>query len=80
MLKKYRTMLKKTVLGTVIAFSCTQAFAADYTDGNIRKNDFNWMQLNLMQSVDAKVPYGIRNDTYLEVRCTFRNYRSVWLC
>lgn len=47
--------------------SCTQALAADYTDGNVRKNDFNWMQMNLMQSVDAKVPYGIRNDTYLEL-------------
>lgn len=23
--------------------------------------------MNLMQSVDAKVPYGIRNDTYLEL-------------
>lgn len=67
MLKKNISMLKKTVLGTVFAISCTQALAADYTDGNIRKNDFNWMQLNLMQSVDAKVPYGIRNDTYLEL-------------
>ncbi|MCX9031536.1 outer membrane protein OmpK [Citrobacter portucalensis] len=60
-------MIKKTILGAVVAMSCMQAFAADYTDGNIRKNDFNWMQMNLMQSVDAKVPYGIRNDTYLEL-------------
>ncbi|EBQ6684685.1 hypothetical protein BU765_25975, partial [Salmonella enterica] len=67
MLKKNKSMMKKTVLGAVIAMCCTQALAADYTDGNIRKNDFNWMQMNLMQSVDAKVPYGIRNDTYLEL-------------
>ena len=65
MLKKNKLMIKKTILGAVVAMSCMQAFAADYTDGNIRKNDFNWMQMNLMQSVDAKVPYGIRNDTYL---------------
>ncbi len=67
MLKKNKSMMKKTVLGAVIAMCCTQALAADYADGNIRKNDFNWMQMNLMQSVDAKVPYGIRNDTYLEL-------------
>lgn len=64
---KNKSMIKKTVLGTIVAMSCTQALAADYTDGNVRKNDFNWMQMNLMQSVDAKVPYGIRNDTYLEL-------------
>lgn len=67
MLKNNKLMIKKTILGAVVAMSCMQAFAADYTDGNIRKNDFNWMQMNLMQSVDAKVPYGIRNDTYLEL-------------
>ncbi|AYL51017.1 outer membrane protein OmpK [Citrobacter freundii] len=64
---KNKSMIKKTVLGAIVAMSCTQALAADYTDGNVRKNDFNWMQMNLMQSVDAKVPYGIRNDTYLEL-------------
>lgn len=51
----------------IISVGCPQAIAADYRDGNIRKNDFSWMQMNLMQSVDAKVPYGIRNDTYLEL-------------
>lgn len=64
---KNKSMIKKTVLSAIVAMSCTQALAVDYTDGNVRKNDFNWMQMNLMQSVDAKVPYGIRNDTYLEL-------------
>ncbi|HCE9100704.1 TPA: hypothetical protein R4228_001148, partial [Citrobacter freundii] len=47
---KNKSMIKKTVLGAIVAMSCTQALAADYTDGNVRKNDFNWMQMNLMQS------------------------------
>ena len=54
---------KKTLLAMIISVGCPQAIAADYRDGNIRKNDFSWMQMNLMQSVDAKVPYGIRNNT-----------------
>ncbi|HEJ0074118.1 TPA: outer membrane protein OmpK [Klebsiella oxytoca] len=58
---------KKTLLAMIISVGCSQAIAADYRDGNIRKNDFSWMQMNLMQSMDAKVPYGIRNDTYLEL-------------
>ncbi|MDE9671444.1 hypothetical protein RQL92_04655 [Citrobacter freundii] len=49
---KNKSMIKKTVLGAIVAMSCTQALAADYTDGNVRKNDFNWMQMNLMQSAD----------------------------
>lgn len=38
MLKNNKLMIKKTILGAVVAMSCMQAFAADYTDGNIRKN------------------------------------------
>ena len=48
----------------------TPAFAADYSDGNIHKNDFKWMQFNLMHTID-QMPYkkseGGYNDTYLEM-------------
>ncbi|EON4760158.1 outer membrane protein OmpK [Shigella sonnei] len=59
--------VKIVLISMAIGMASVNTFAADYADGNIRKNDFNWMQINLMQSVDAKVPYGIRDDTYLEL-------------
>ena len=46
------------------------ASAADYADGNIHKNDFKWMQFNVMHTID-QMPYkkseGGYNDTYLEM-------------
>ncbi|MGV4198591.1 hypothetical protein [Citrobacter murliniae] len=51
MLRKNISMIKNLVVGAVMSMGCAHAVAADYTDGNIRKNDFNWMQMNLMQSV-----------------------------
>lgn len=63
----FNKTVKNIVMAAAVCAASVNALAADYTDGNVRKNDFTWMQLNLMQSVDAKVPYGIRNDTYLEL-------------
>ncbi|MWN31152.1 hypothetical protein GQ595_00015 [Gilliamella sp. Pra-s54] len=61
--------LLKSVLSSILiclSFGAVNANAADYKDGDLHKNDYGWLQLNLMQSVDAKLPYNIKNDTYLE--------------
>ena len=41
--------------------------AADYSDGDSHKNDFKWLQFNLMQSKDNRLPYGNREDAYFEM-------------
>ncbi|WP_461538224.1 nucleoside-specific channel-forming Tsx family protein [Spongorhabdus nitratireducens] len=41
--------------------------AADYADGDIHKNDYKWYQFNLMQSLNNKLPFGARHDTYFEM-------------
>jgi len=55
---------------TVAAAMATPAFAADYSDGNIHKNDYKWMQFNIMHTID-QLPYsnssGGYDDTYLEM-------------
>lgn len=57
----------KSILSTLlICVSVSYVQAADYKDGDWHKNDYGWLQLNLMQSVNAKLPYDITNDTYLE--------------
>ncbi|MGL4859488.1 MAG: outer membrane protein OmpK [Enterobacteriaceae bacterium] len=60
-------LILNKVIALFLAAFATTAYAADYRDGNTRKNDYKWLQFNLMQSLDAKIPYGIRDDTYLEV-------------
>jgi len=40
---------------------------ADYTDGNIHKNDYKWFQFNILQSVDNKLPFGNKHDTFFEM-------------
>lgn len=47
--------------------SATPAFAADYKGGEIHKNDYKWFQFNLLQSVDNKLPFGNRHDTFFEL-------------
>lgn len=60
-------VIKKLIITLLASCSGTVALASDYHDGNIHKNDYRWLQLNLMQSVDAKIPYDIKNTTYLEI-------------
>ncbi len=54
-------------LGVVAAMSAP-AIAADYSDGDIHKNDYKWMQFNLMGAFNEKP--GFPNDSthdYLEM-------------
>jgi nucleoside-specific channel-forming protein len=58
--------MKKSLLalGILTATSST-TFAADYTDGDIHKNDYKWVQFNLMYAVD-ELPDESSHD-YLEM-------------
>ncbi len=58
--------MKKLIAGATLAALSTGAFAADYTDGNIHKNDYAWSQFNLMVAVDEH-PGGDGHHDYLEM-------------
>ena len=50
-------MKKSIVALSVLALTSASAFAADYSDGDIHKNDYKWMQFNYMYSID-ELPHG----------------------
>ncbi|MGY6038153.1 nucleoside-specific channel-forming Tsx family protein [Aeromonas sp. AE23HZ002T15] len=60
---------KTLIAAGLLAASATPAFAADYS-GDIHKNDYKWMQFNLMHTIDQR-PFTSGqddyNDTYLEM-------------
>jgi nucleoside-specific channel-forming protein len=58
-------MRKSLLTLGLLAASATPAFAADYTDGDIHKNDYKWLQFNLMGVFDEK-PGNSKHD-YLEM-------------
>ncbi|WP_100752150.1 outer membrane protein OmpK [Vibrio salilacus] len=53
-------------LGVVAAISAP-AMAADYSDGDIHKNDYKWMQFNLMGAFDEKGAGAESTHDYLEM-------------
>lgn len=58
--------MKKSLLTlSVLAATATTASAADYSDGDIHKNDYKWSQFNLMYAVN-ELPGGSDHD-YLEM-------------
>ncbi|MFT6987189.1 MAG: nucleoside-specific channel-forming protein [Psychromonas sp.] len=58
--------MKKSLLAlSVLALASTSTFAADQSDGDIHKNDYKWMQANLMYSVN-ELP-GESDHDYLEM-------------
>ncbi|MGL5040363.1 MAG: outer membrane protein OmpK, partial [Aeromonas sp.] len=60
---------KTLIAAGLLAAAATPAFAADYS-GDIHKNDFKWMQFNIMHTIDQR-PFTAGqhdyNDTYLEM-------------
>ncbi|XEI32053.1 outer membrane protein OmpK [Aeromonas veronii] len=60
---------KTLIAAGLLAAAATPAFAADYS-GDIHKNDYKWMQFNVMHTID-QMPYsnekGGYNDTYFEM-------------
>ena len=44
--------LRSFFAATTLSACTAGVFAADYTDGDRHKNDFNWMQFNLMYALE----------------------------
>ena len=44
--------MKKTFLSLSLVSATASVFAADYSDGDTHKNNYKWMQANLMYSID----------------------------
>lgn len=44
--------MKKTLLALGLVAATTPVLAADYSDGDTHKNDYKWMQFNLMYALD----------------------------
>ena len=62
--------MKKSLLAlSLLAAASGSAFAADYTDGDIHKNDYKWMQFNAMYSFGEKPNFydSNKNHDYLEM-------------
>jgi len=62
---KEATMKKSIIAASLLALGSAPAFAADYTDGDTNKNNYKWMQANIMYSVD-ELP-GESSHDYLEL-------------
>ncbi|WP_413283892.1 outer membrane protein OmpK [Vibrio sp. MA40-2] len=58
-------MRKSLITLALLAATSAPSIAADYTDGDIHKNDYKWMQFNLMGAFD-ELP-GESNHDYLEM-------------
>ncbi|MEZ8968734.1 hypothetical protein BCT04_12065 [Vibrio breoganii] len=58
-------MRKSLLTLGLLAATSAPVMAADYTDGDIHKNDYKWMQFNLMGAFDEKP--GNSNHDYLEM-------------
>ena len=58
-------MKNALIAATLLTAASTSAFAADYSDGDTHKNDYKWMQANIMYAVD-ELP-GESSHDYLEL-------------
>ena len=45
-------MRKSLLTLGLLAATAAPAMAADYSDGDIHKNDYKWLQFNLMGAID----------------------------
>ncbi len=71
------TKLTNNLLGAMIAVvAALPSSATDFSNGDIHKNDYKWMQFNLMRSENAKIPFGAQNDTYVEME--FGGRSGMW--
>ncbi|USD40551.1 outer membrane protein OmpK [Vibrio sp. SCSIO 43135] len=59
--------MRKSLLALgLLAATSAPVMAADYSDGDIHKNDYKWLQFNLMGAINEKGPYESTHD-YLEM-------------
>ena len=62
MLNKYLP----TLILTLNLLICEKSFSADYAD-NVHKNDYKWLQFNILHSVNNKLPFNNQDDTFFEM-------------
>jgi nucleoside-specific channel-forming protein len=62
--KEYK-MKKSIIAASLLALGSAPTFATDYTDGETHKNDYKWMQANIMYAFD-ELP-GESSHDYLEL-------------
>lgn len=55
------------VLAMSTSLVSATGFAADYTDGNVRKNDSKWFQFNFFSGYDNKIPFNNKRDMFFEM-------------
>ncbi|TKF20550.1 hypothetical protein FCV43_13665 [Vibrio genomosp. F6] len=60
-------------LGLMAAATTAPVMAADYSDGDTHKNDYKWMQFNLMGAFDEKGVGSESSHDYLEMEFGGRN-------
>lgn len=71
------TGFMKCALGAALSIvAVSPSFATDFSDGDIHKNDYKWLQFNLMRSENARIPYGAQDDTYVEME--FGGRSGMW--
>ncbi|WP_462053099.1 outer membrane protein OmpK, partial [Vibrio cholerae] len=59
--------MRKSLLAlSLLAATSAPVLAADYSDGDIHKNDYKWMQFNLMGAINEK-GYSESTHDYLEM-------------
>lgn len=61
-----RRKLQHLVLLVLIS-TASHVQAQELEVSDFHAQDFKWMQFNLMRSVDNKIPFGLQDDTYLEM-------------
>ncbi|MGR5066924.1 MULTISPECIES: nucleoside-specific channel-forming Tsx family protein [Vibrio] len=60
--------MRKSLLAlSLLAATSAPVMAADYSDGDIHKNDYKWMQFNLMAAIDEKGAGPESTHDYLEM-------------
>lgn len=62
MLNKYLP----TLILTLNLLICEKSLSADYAD-NVHKNDYKWLQFNILHSVNNKLPFNNQDDTFFEM-------------
>lgn len=53
--------------GLILVFSVLCQAQTNEIASDIHASDFRWLQFNLMKSVGNKIPFGLQDDTYLEM-------------
>jgi len=72
-------MRKSLITLGLLAATSAPVIAADYSDGDIHKNDYKWMQFNLMYSIDEKPTTSVaKEDSHDYLEMEFGGRSGIW--